>query len=40
MHEWIRPRGHGVAVLFSKRSRDAYAAEARSLGQTYTFTDA
>lgn len=38
--EWIRPRGHGVAVLFSERTRAAYAAQARSLGQTYTFTDA
>lgn len=40
VHESIRPRGNGVAVLFSEGSRDAYAAEARSLGQTYTFTDA
>jgi hypothetical protein len=38
--DWIRPRGHDVAVLFSRRSRDAYAAEAAALGQTYTFTDA
>ena len=37
---WIRPRGHDVAVLFSRRSRDAYAAEAAARGQTYTFTDA
>jgi hypothetical protein len=38
--EWIRPRGHDVAVLFSRRSRDAYAAEAAERGETYTFTDA
>ena len=40
MTEWIRPRGHDVAVLFSRRSRDAYAAEATARGETYTFTDA
>ena len=40
MQEWIRPRGHDVAVLFSRRSRDAYAAEATTRGETYTFTDA
>ena len=34
------PRGHDVAVLFSSRSRDAYAAEAAARGETYTFTDA
>jgi len=34
------PRGHAAAVLFSRRSRDAYAAEARARGETYTFTDA
>jgi hypothetical protein len=38
--EWIRPRGHDIAVLFSRRSRDAYAAEAAARGETYTFTDA
>src|SRR6202171_6100108 len=38
--EWIRPRGHELAVLFSRRSRDAYAAEAAERGETYTFTDA
>jgi len=38
--EWIRPRGHDIAVLFSRRSRDAYAAEAAERGDTYTFTDA
>jgi len=38
--EWIRARGHDVAVLFSRRSRDAYAAEATERGDTYTFTDA
>ena len=40
MRDWIRPRGHDVAVLFSQRSRDAYAAEAAARGETYTFTDA
>ncbi len=40
MTEWIRPRGHDIAVLFSRRSRDAYAAEAAARGETYTFTDA
>jgi hypothetical protein len=34
------PQGHDVAVLFSSRSRDAYAAEATAHGETYTFTDA
>jgi hypothetical protein len=29
-----------IAVLFSERSRAAYAAEARAGGETYTFTDA
>lgn len=38
--EWLRPRGHQVAVLFSRRSRDAYAAEAAARGETYTFTGA
>src|SRR5207247_8691243 len=33
-------RSHDVAVLFSRRSRDAYAAEATARGETYTFTDA
>ncbi len=36
----MRPRGHDVAVLFSRASRDAYAAEAAARGQTYGFTDA
>jgi hypothetical protein len=40
MQEWMRPRGHDVAVLFSRRSHEAYAAEAVSRGETYTFTDA
>lgn len=40
MTGWIGPRGHDVAVLFSRRSRDAYAAEAAARGETYTFTDA
>jgi hypothetical protein len=29
-----------IAILFSERSRAAYAAEARAKGETYTFTDA
>ena len=29
-----------IIVLFSQRSRDAYAVEAAALGETYTFTDA
>lgn len=40
MNNWIRPRGHDVAVLFSERSRKAYVDEARTKAQTYTFTDA
>ncbi|MGH8431461.1 MAG: hypothetical protein ACREUF_13775, partial [Solimonas sp.] len=31
---------HDIVVLFSRRSRDAYADEARRRGETYTFTDA
>jgi hypothetical protein len=38
--DWMRPRGHDLAVLFSRRSRDAYAAEAAAGGLTYAFTDA
>jgi len=38
--ELIEPRGHEIAVVFSRRSRDAYAAEATARGETYTFTDA
>jgi hypothetical protein len=40
VRDWLGPRGHDVAVLFSRRSRDAYAAEGAARGQTYTFTDA
>jgi len=40
MKEWMRPRGHDIAVLFSRRSYEAYAAEAAACGETYTFTDA
>lgn len=40
MNQWIRPRGHNVAVLYSDRSRKAYADEAAAQGLTYTFTDA
>ena len=36
----MRPRGHDVAVLFSRPSRDAYAAQAAARGETYAFTDA
>ncbi len=36
----MRPRGHEIAVLFSRRSRDAYVALAEESGETYTFTDA
>ena len=36
----IGPRGHDVAVLWSRPSRDAYAARAVSRGETYCFTDA
>jgi hypothetical protein len=38
--EWMRPRGHDIAVLFSRRSREVYAAEAAARGETYTFIDA
>ena len=31
---------HDIIVLFSARSRDAYAAKAIARGETYTFTDA
>lgn len=40
MSEWMGPRGHDVAVLFSRASRDGYATEAAARGRTYTFTDA
>ena len=40
MQESMRPRGHDIAVLFSRRSYEAYAAEAAARGETYTFTDA
>jgi hypothetical protein len=40
MNKWLEPRGHTIAILFSQRSRDAYAKEAADQGQTYTFTDA
>src|SRR2546427_7745137 len=40
MTGWFGPRGHEIAVLFSRRSRDAYAAEATARGETYAFTDA
>ena len=31
---------YDIIVLFSSRTRDAYAAEAATRGETYTFTDA
>src|SRR5215212_5186347 len=34
------PRGHSIGVVFSERSRAAYAAEALAAGETYSFTDA
>ncbi len=40
VNEWMRPRGHALAVLFSERSRAAYAAQAHARGETYAFTDA
>jgi hypothetical protein len=40
VNSWISPRGHNVAILYSQRSRDAYAVQAQAKGQTYTFTDA
>ncbi|MGK2952383.1 MAG: hypothetical protein ACSLEZ_08370 [Thiobacillus sp.] len=40
MNEWLTPRGHTVAILFSQRSRDAYAKEAADNGETYAFADA
>jgi hypothetical protein len=40
MKGWMPPGGHAAAVLFSERSRAAYAAEARARGETYAFKDA
>ena len=40
MKDFVRPRGHDVAVVFSRRSRDAYAAEAARRGDTYVFDSA
>src|SRR5690348_1255954 len=40
MNDWMGPRGHNIAVLFSEGSRAAYAREAAERGQTYTFTGA
>ena len=39
-NEWIGPRGHPVAVLFSEASRRAYVGQAKDRGETYTFTGA
>ncbi|VWX63875.1 conserved hypothetical protein [Burkholderiales bacterium 8X] len=40
MNAWRGPRGHRLVVLFSERSRAAYAAEAAELQETYTFDSA
>ena len=40
MNEWMGPRGHNVAVLFSEASRLAYAQQAAQQNQTYTFNGA
>ncbi len=40
MNEWMGPRGHNVAVLFSENSRKAYVQQAREREETYTFVDA
>jgi hypothetical protein len=40
VNQWIGPRGHDIAVVFSERSRKDYAAQAHAKAQTYTFTDA
>lgn len=40
MSEWFKARGHAVAILWSRRSRDASANEAVEAGATYTFVDA
>ena len=40
MNEWMGPRRHNVAVLFSESSRLAYAQRAAQQNQTYTFNGA
>ena len=40
MNEWMGPRGHNVAVLFSENSRKVYVQQAREREETYTFVDA
>nr|MDQ2735401.1 hypothetical protein [Pseudomonadota bacterium] len=40
MLQYPRPRGHDIAVLFSEKSRSAYAQAAINRGETYTFVDA
>lgn len=40
MSNWISARGHEVAVVFSRASRDAYVRQAAELGETYAFTNA
>jgi hypothetical protein len=39
-NEWMGPRGHRIAVLFSEATRAAYAQQAQASGQTYTFNGA
>ena len=39
-NEWMGPRGHNVAVLFSQASRRACAREAAERGESYQFTGA
>ncbi len=38
--DWMGTRGHNTVILFSERSRQAFAVEARERGETYRFTDA
>ncbi len=40
MSEWFKTRGHAVAVVWSRASRDTYAKQACDEGQTYDFVDA
>ena len=35
----LQPMTSQIAVLFSERSRAAYAQEAAARGETYTFTE-
>lgn len=40
MNEWMGPRGHNVALLFSEASRLAYVQQATERQQTYNFEGA